>query len=179
MRKCSLDYICIKPKLIHSSASDRSHPWATNFPPYQTRFKAAFAVWLFLGLRGSFRLGKTYWRLPLIGRMISSSSKACSDKGTTWSRFVFISSAGIHHCLFYISISIHAVADASAGRISVSSCHSSRQRVGIDKFLIEMVRISLGSSSGRIVGMCCLIGRSKALPIPEAVLASINPTLTA
>lgn len=96
-----------------------------------------------------------------------------------WSRSAFIRSAGIHHCLFFISISAHAVEDASSGRMRVSSCHSSKQRVGIDKLLIEMVRISLGSSSGRIVGMCCFLGRSKALPMPEAGFASINPTFPA
>ena len=54
-----------------------------------------------------------------------------------------------------------------------------RQRVGTGKFDMTRERISIGNSSGRNVGIFCFFGFSKAIPMPDAGLASIRPVFTA
>lgn len=88
-------------------------------------------------------------------------------------------SAGIIRSFISKSISAGCVPEASADLTHVRSCHSIKQRVETERLDITNERISLGSSSGRNVGMYCFFDFSKAIPTPEAGLASINPVLTA
>lgn len=69
--------------------------------------------------------------------------------------------------------------EASEWRTSVRSCHSIRQRVGTDKFDMTKERISFGNSSDRSFGIFYFLGFSKAIPTPDAGLASIKPVFTA
>ena len=76
-------------------------------------------------------------------------------------------------------ISSHRAAEASAGRVAVNNCHSINNLVCRSMLAIVKSFISCGSCSGRIVGMCFLVGGGNAFRTLAAVLMSIIPLLAA
>ena len=87
--------------------------------------------------------------------------------------------AGIVHVAASRLISSHRAAEASAGRVAVNNCHSISNLVCRSMLAIDKSCISCGSCSGRMVGMCFLVGEGNALRTFAAVLMSISPLLAA
>ncbi|GDL63183.1 hypothetical protein BvCmsKSNP073_01225 [Escherichia coli] len=87
--------------------------------------------------------------------------------------------AGIVHVSASRSISSQRAAAASAGRATVSSCHSISNLVCRSMLATDKSCISCGSCSGRMVGICFLVGEGNALRTFAAVLMSISPLLAA
>lgn len=94
MSKCRLNN---KPSSFRAVLAIERSPCETSTPPKPARISDALTVWLFIGWFGLIRLGKINSRFPLNGFIISSTANASSDKGTVWSRFIFIREARIFH----------------------------------------------------------------------------------
>ncbi|CSA79046.1 Uncharacterised protein [Vibrio cholerae] len=91
----------------------------------------------------------------------------------------FILSAGMVQTFSSQLISSQRAPDASAGRVMVCSCHSSKQRVVRLILALAIALMSSGSSAGVSAAMFSFFGFLKAALMPVNGLAWIRPQLVA